>query len=63
VSHQANYARQDHAWSLFPFLDYGDAEQYRKRIEQVRRDFEDLKHDADDTGVASRASAGLKRPG
>jgi hypothetical protein len=25
------------------FLDYGDAEQYRKRIEQVRRDFEDLK--------------------
>jgi hypothetical protein len=25
------------------FLDYGDAEQYRKRIEEVRRDFEDLK--------------------
>jgi hypothetical protein len=25
------------------FLDYGDAEAYRKRIEQVRRDFEDLK--------------------
>ena len=25
------------------FLDFGDAEEYRKRIEQVRRDFEDLK--------------------
>jgi hypothetical protein len=25
------------------FLDYGDAEQFRKRIEEVRRDFEDLK--------------------
>lgn len=25
------------------FLDYGDAEQYRKRIEDVRRDFDDLK--------------------
>lgn len=25
------------------FLDYGDAEQYRKHIEKVRRDFEDLK--------------------
>jgi hypothetical protein len=25
------------------FLDYGDAEQYRKRIEEVRRDFSDLK--------------------
>jgi hypothetical protein len=25
------------------FLDYGDAEGYRKRIEQVRRDFEDVK--------------------
>jgi hypothetical protein len=25
------------------FLDYGDAEQYRKRIEEVRRDFADLK--------------------
>jgi hypothetical protein len=25
------------------FLDYGDAEQYRKRIEEVRRDFNDLK--------------------
>ena len=25
------------------FLDYGDAEQYRQRIEQVRRDFDDLK--------------------
>lgn len=25
------------------FLDYGDAEQYRQRIEQVRRDFEDLR--------------------
>jgi hypothetical protein len=25
------------------FLDYGDAEQYRKRIEDVRRDFADLK--------------------
>jgi hypothetical protein len=24
-------------------LDYGDAEQYCKRIEEVRRDFEDLK--------------------
>jgi hypothetical protein len=25
------------------FMDYGDGEDYRKRIEQVRRDFEDLK--------------------
>jgi hypothetical protein len=25
------------------FLDYGDAEQFRQRIEQVRRDFDDLK--------------------
>ncbi len=25
------------------FLDYGDAEQFRKRIEEVRRDFDDLK--------------------
>ena len=25
------------------FLDYGDAEEYRNRIEKVRRDFEDLK--------------------
>jgi hypothetical protein len=25
------------------FLDYGDAEQYRKRLEEVRRDFADLK--------------------
>ncbi len=25
------------------FLDFGDAEQYRKRIEEVRRDFNDLK--------------------
>ncbi len=25
------------------FLDFGDAEQYRQRIEQVRRDFEDLR--------------------
>ena len=24
------------------FLDHGDAEQYRQRIEQVRRDFDDL---------------------
>ena len=24
------------------FLDFGDAEQYRQRIEQVRRDFKDL---------------------
>ena len=24
------------------FLDFGDAEQYRQRIEQVRRDFTDL---------------------
>jgi len=30
--------------SRYPhFLDYGDAEEYRKRIEQVRRDFDDLK--------------------
>ena len=30
--------------SRYPhFLDYGDAEEYRKRIEQVRRDFEDVK--------------------
>lgn len=29
--------------SRYPrFLDYGDAEEYRKRIEQVRRDFADL---------------------
>jgi hypothetical protein len=27
------------------FLDYGDAEQYRKRVEEVRRDFEDLKEE------------------
>jgi hypothetical protein len=26
------------------FLDYGDAEKYRKRIEEVRRDFEDAKN-------------------
>jgi len=26
------------------FLDYGDAEQYRKRIKEVRRDFKDLKN-------------------
>ena len=26
------------------FLDYGDAEQFRQRIEQVRRDFDDLKN-------------------
>ena len=25
------------------FLDYGDAEQYQKRIEEVRREFTDLK--------------------
>ena len=25
------------------FLDYGDADQYRQRLEQVRRDFDDLK--------------------
>jgi hypothetical protein len=25
------------------FLDFGDAEQYRERIEQVRRDFQDLR--------------------
>lgn len=30
--------------SRYPhFLDYGDAEEYRKRIEQVWRDFEDVK--------------------
>jgi hypothetical protein len=30
--------------SRYPhFLDYGDAEEYRRRIEQVRRDFEDLR--------------------
>jgi hypothetical protein len=30
--------------SRYPrFLDYGDAEEYRKRVEQVRRDFDDLK--------------------
>lgn len=30
--------------SRYPrFLDYGDAEQYRQRVEQVRRDFDDLK--------------------
>jgi hypothetical protein len=30
--------------SRYPrFLDYGDAEEYRKRLEQVRRDFEDVK--------------------
>ena len=34
---KANHGRYQH------FLDYGDAEEYRKRIEQVRRDFEDLK--------------------
>ncbi|HEY4417238.1 MAG TPA: hypothetical protein VGO57_16225 [Verrucomicrobiae bacterium] len=31
------------------FLDYGDAEQYRKRVEEVRRDFDDLKSRATDT--------------
>jgi hypothetical protein len=25
------------------FLDFGDAEQYRQRIEKVRRDFEDIR--------------------
>ncbi|HEV2696055.1 MAG TPA: hypothetical protein VG347_24415 [Verrucomicrobiae bacterium] len=25
------------------FVDYGDAEEYRKRVEQIRRDFDDLK--------------------
>lgn len=36
--------RVKHMHSLYQhFLDYGDAEQYRKRIEEVRRDFEDLK--------------------
>src|SRR6202012_911103 len=29
------------------FLDYGDAEQYHRRIEQVRREFQDLKDEAD----------------
>ena len=28
------------------FLDFGDAEQYRRRIEQVRRDFHDLRKDS-----------------
>jgi hypothetical protein len=31
------------------FLDYGDAEAYRKRIEEVRRDFEDLKNKKQET--------------
>jgi hypothetical protein len=26
------------------FVDYGDAEEYRKRVEEVRRDFEDVKN-------------------
>jgi hypothetical protein len=36
------------------FIDYGDAEQYRQRIEQVRRDFSDLKKEAK-TATAGRA--------
>jgi len=28
-----------------PFLDYGDAEQYRRRLEQAGRDCNDLKKD------------------
>jgi hypothetical protein len=37
MSLKARHSRYQH------FLDYGDAEQYRKRIEEVRRDFNDLK--------------------
>jgi hypothetical protein len=37
--------------SRYPrFLDYGDAEEYRKRIEQVRRDFDDLRARRPDAG-------------
>jgi hypothetical protein len=37
--------------SRYPhFLDYGDGEEYRQRIEQVRRDFEDLKEGKQETG-------------
>ena len=41
------------------FLDYGDAEQYRKRIEEVRRDFEDLKKEASNS-VPEHASPSFK---
>jgi hypothetical protein len=37
ISLKTRHSRYQH------FLDYGDAEQYRKRIEEVRRDFNDLK--------------------
>ena len=37
VSLKTRHSRYQH------FLDYGDAEQYRKRLEEVRRDFADLK--------------------
>jgi hypothetical protein len=37
VSLKTRHSRYQH------FLDYGDAEQFRKRIEEVRRDFDDLK--------------------
>jgi hypothetical protein len=37
MSLETRHSRYQH------FLDYGDEEEYRKRIEQVRRDFNDLK--------------------
>ena len=37
INLKARHSRYQH------FLDYGDAEQYRKRIEEIRRDFADVK--------------------
>jgi hypothetical protein len=46
--------------SRYPhFLDFGDAEQYRKRIEEVRRDFDDLKNGKKRGGQGGHRSAGL----
>jgi 5-methylcytosine-specific restriction endonuclease McrA len=36
------------------FLDYGDAEAYRQRIEKIRRDFEDLKAEAPVTPASEK---------
>lgn len=41
------------------FLDYGDAEQYRERLEEVRRDFSDLKK----SGPANRAKSAARAAG
>lgn len=44
------------------FFDYGDVSSYRKDVEQVRRDFMDLKPPATGTEEARRA-AGVTKPG